>query len=233
MTGERRGAAGLGDGQAAGSGPSPRLDAGRRASSSTGPRRFRPRPLARIGVALEHDQADAEILNRALSLAQADGQTRAGAAPRGRHADDPGLRRRDRRPRDRRRRPLPGRAGPGRCSDRGYRRASGPAPRARPRRRSSSATCERDPVDLLVVGSHGHGLVRDLLFGQTVDRVRHDLEIPMLIARPGAAPARRPAPRRRPALPSDPGRPRCPAIGKNSDSAGCACRTDHGNTRDG
>jgi manganese transport protein len=42
-----------------------------------------------------------------------------------------------------------------------------------------------DPVDLLVVGSHGHGLVRDLLFGQTVDRVRHHLEIPMLITRPG------------------------------------------------
>jgi manganese transport protein len=41
-----------------------------------------------------------------------------------------------------------------------------------------------DPVDLLVVGSHGHGLVRDLLFGQTVDRVRHGLEVPMLIARP-------------------------------------------------
>jgi manganese transport protein len=43
----------------------------------------------------------------------------------------------------------------------------------------------RDPVDLLVVGSHGHGLVRDLLFGQTVDRVRHSLDVPMLIARPG------------------------------------------------
>ena len=43
----------------------------------------------------------------------------------------------------------------------------------------------KDPVDLLVVGSHGHGLVRDLLFGQTVDRVRHNLNVPMLIARPG------------------------------------------------
>jgi len=43
----------------------------------------------------------------------------------------------------------------------------------------------KDPVDLLVVGSHGHGLVRDLLFGQTVDRVRHQLNVPMLIARPG------------------------------------------------
>jgi manganese transport protein len=41
-----------------------------------------------------------------------------------------------------------------------------------------------EPVDLLVVGSHGHGMVRDLLFGQTVDKVRHGLTIPMLIARP-------------------------------------------------
>jgi len=33
----------------------------------------------------------------------------------------------------------------------------------------------------------GHGLVRDLLFGQTVDKVRHGLDIPMLIARPDPA----------------------------------------------
>jgi manganese transport protein len=37
-------------------------------------RMLRPRPLATIGVALEHNQADSEILNRALSLAQP-GQT--------------------------------------------------------------------------------------------------------------------------------------------------------------
>ena len=42
----------------------------------------------------------------------------------------------------------------------------------------------RAPVDLLVVGSHGHGLVSDLVFGQTVDRVRHGLDLPILIARP-------------------------------------------------
>lgn len=47
------------------------------------------------------------------------------------------------------------------------------------------AELKRSPVDLLVVGSHGHGLVRDLLFGETVDRVRHGLDVPMLIARPG------------------------------------------------
>src|SRR5262249_33477605 len=37
-------------------------------------RMLRPQPLATIGVALEHNQSDAEILHRALSLAQA-GQT--------------------------------------------------------------------------------------------------------------------------------------------------------------
>ncbi|GAC1337158.1 MAG: hypothetical protein NVSMB14_04560 [Isosphaeraceae bacterium] len=48
------------------------------------------------------------------------------------------------------------------------------------------AELKKSPVDLLVVGSHGHGLVRDLLFGETVDRVRHGLDVPMLIARPGS-----------------------------------------------
>ena len=64
----------------------------------------------------------------------------------------------------------------------------------------------REPVDLLVVGSHGHGLVRDLLLGQTVDKVRHNLEVPMLIARPdreGAKGARRAPPHR---VPLDPAR---------------------------
>ncbi len=51
------------------------------------------------------------------------------------------------------------------------------------------AHLRHDPVDLLVVGSHGHGMVRDLLLGQTVDRVRHLLEVPMLIARPDRAAA--------------------------------------------
>ena len=63
---------------------------------------------------------------------------------------------------------------------------------------SSCGGCRRSPVDLLVVGSHGHGLVRDLLLGQTVDRVRHGLDIPMLITRPS------PPPRRRAAAPTAP-----------------------------
>ncbi len=52
-----------------------------------------------------------------------------------------------------------------------------------PTRRNKVSYLRKDPVDLLVVGSRGHGLVRDLLFGQTVDRVRHQLSVPMLIAR--------------------------------------------------
>jgi manganese transport protein len=144
---------------------------------------LRPRSLAKVGVALEHDQADAEILNRALSLAQTQASeselvllhvvdtamTRvlgAETADRESEADEryladlvEALR------------------------DRGYRARAvllhGPDPAG-----ELVSHLRTDPVDLLVVGSHGHGMVRDLLLGQTVDRVRHSLEVPMLIARP-------------------------------------------------
>jgi manganese transport protein len=143
---------------------------------------LRPRPLATIGVALEHNQADSEILHRALSLAQP-GQTAlvllhvvdtpitqvygALAADRETGADERylddvvhGL------------------------ESMGYTARPvllhGPNPAA-----ELVARLRREPVDLLVVGSHGHGMVRDLLYGQTVDKVRHNLDIPMLIARPG------------------------------------------------
>jgi len=38
-------------------------------------------------------------------------------------------------------------------------------------------------VDMLVMGSHGHRLLGDLLWGQTVDPVRHQVEIPVLVVR--------------------------------------------------
>jgi manganese transport protein len=151
---------------------------------------LRPRALAKIGVALEHDRADAEILNRALSLAHTQSapselvllhvvdtaMTRvlgAETADRESEADERYLA------------DLVATLG-----DRGYSARPvllhGPDPAG-----ELVAYLRRDPVDLLVVGSHGHGLVRDLLLGQTVDRVRHGLEVPMLIARPdrGAATA--------------------------------------------
>ena len=145
---------------------------------------LRPHSLSRIGVALEHGQADAEILNRALSLVQSDSErpellllhvvdtpvTRihgADTADRETGSDAQYL--------DELVQTL---------RDRGYMARSvllyGPDPAGQ-----LVSYLRKDPVDLLVVGSHGHGLVRDLLFGQTVDRVRHQLSVPMLIARPG------------------------------------------------
>ena len=37
--------------------------------------------------------------------------------------------------------------------------------------------------DLLIMGAHGHGRLKDLLFGNTIDPVRHELRIPILVVR--------------------------------------------------
>ena len=42
---------------------------------------------------------------------------------------------------------------------------------------------ESHKVDLLVMGSHGHRLLGDLLWGETVDPVRHQVEVPILVVR--------------------------------------------------
>ena len=39
--------------------------------------------------------------------------------------------------------------------------------------------------DLIIMGAHGHGGLKDLIFGNTINPVRHNLHIPMLIVRPG------------------------------------------------
>jgi manganese transport protein len=142
---------------------------------------LRPRPLESIGVALEHNPNDGEILNRALSLARP-GQTRLTVI----HVVDTpitqvyGAESEDRET----------------GADRRYladvvSALTGLGFNAHPvllygpdRAGEIVNFLKREPVDLLVVGSHGHGLVRDLLLGQTVDKVRHGLGIPMLIARP-------------------------------------------------
>ncbi len=145
---------------------------------------LRPRPLSTIGVALEHQPTDGEILNRALSLARP-GLTEllllhvvdtpmtsvygADTLDLETGADERYL--------DEVVRVL---------KQKGYHARSellhGPN-----RADELVRRLKKEPVDLLVVGSHGHGLVRDLLFGQTVDKVRHGLNIPMLIARPDPA----------------------------------------------
>ena len=35
------------------------------------------------------------------------------------------------------------------------------------------------------MGAHGHGGLKDLIFGTTISPVRHHLDVPMLIVRPG------------------------------------------------
>ena len=37
--------------------------------------------------------------------------------------------------------------------------------------------------DLLVMGAHGHGGIKDLIFGNTINPVRHKLDIPILVVR--------------------------------------------------
>ena len=144
----------------------------------------RPHPIETIGVALEHDRADAEILNRALSLAHS-GRTELVLmhvvdTPMSRVYGDETADRET--------------GADARYLDEVVRMLHWMGYAARPvllhgpdRARLLVGHLRREPVDLLVVGSHGHGLVRDLMFGQTVDKVRHGLDIPMLIARPDRA----------------------------------------------
>jgi manganese transport protein len=42
-------------------------------------------------------------------------------------------------------------------------------------------------ADLVIMGAHGHGGLKDLIFGNTINPVRHHLSVPMLIVRPGKA----------------------------------------------
>ena len=39
--------------------------------------------------------------------------------------------------------------------------------------------------DLVIMGAHGHGGLKDLIFGTTINPVRHNLDVPILIVRPG------------------------------------------------
>jgi manganese transport protein len=142
---------------------------------------LRPRQIKSIGIALERGSGDSEILSRALALAEL-GKTRLILL----HVVDSTMTR------------VYGSETADRETDaderylaevvqvleeKGYPSRSillyGPDRAAK-----LIDQLKADPVDLLVVGSHGHGLVQDILFGQTVDRVRHGLTIPMLIARP-------------------------------------------------
>ena len=36
-------------------------------------------------------------------------------------------------------------------------------------------------ADLLVMGTHGHTILKDLLFGTTVEKVRHNITVPLVL----------------------------------------------------
>jgi manganese transport protein len=51
------------------------------------------------------------------------------------------------------------------------------------RNRTSEITriVKESNADLLVMGAHGHTGVKDLLYGETINKVRHELKIPVLV----------------------------------------------------
>ncbi len=140
----------------------------------------RPRPISTIALALEHGATDTEILSRTLGLARP-GFTKlvllhvSDTPITGLYGDDTGDLHTEADARY-----LDGLVTE--LQSRGF-EATGVLLHDMSRARALVSYLKRNPVDLLVVGSHGHRLLSDLLFGQTVDRVRHHLDIPMLIAR--------------------------------------------------
>jgi len=38
-------------------------------------------------------------------------------------------------------------------------------------------------ADMLVIGAHGHSGIKDWFYGQTIDSVRHELNIPVLVVK--------------------------------------------------
>ncbi|MBI4622864.1 MAG: universal stress protein [Verrucomicrobia bacterium] len=50
-------------------------------------------------------------------------------------------------------------------------------------------TAQRRACDLIAMTSHGHKLLGDIFLGSTIDRVRHNTAIPILVVRAGSGPA--------------------------------------------
>jgi manganese transport protein len=43
---------------------------------------------------------------------------------------------------------------------------------------------KKEQIDFIVMGSHGHKAIKDLIFGTTVDSVRHKVNVPVLVVKP-------------------------------------------------
>ena len=46
-------------------------------------------------------------------------------------------------------------------------------------------TAEKEKCNLIAMGSHGHRLIGDIVFGSTIHQVRHHTRIPVLLVRAG------------------------------------------------
>jgi nucleotide-binding universal stress UspA family protein len=51
------------------------------------------------------------------------------------------------------------------------------------------AAAEREKCDLIAMATHGHGLIKDVLYGTVVWTVRHKTQIPVLLVRGSDRPA--------------------------------------------
>lgn len=49
------------------------------------------------------------------------------------------------------------------------------------RAREIARICQDEKADLLVIGAHGHSGVKDWIYGETINSVRHELKIPVLV----------------------------------------------------
>jgi manganese transport protein len=50
-------------------------------------------------------------------------------------------------------------------------------------------TADARQCDLIAMTSHGHKLIGDIFLGSTIDRVRHNTAVPILVVRVGSGPA--------------------------------------------
>jgi nucleotide-binding universal stress UspA family protein len=53
---------------------------------------------------------------------------------------------------------------------------------------------DAEQCDLIAMSTHGHGLVKDILFGSVANEVRHRTRVPVLCVRAGVAPTPQSAP---------------------------------------
>ena len=52
--------------------------------------------------------------------------------------------------------------------------------------KSIAKIVNEEKIDFVVMGSHGHKAIKDLIFGTTVNKVRHMIDVPVLVVKPSA-----------------------------------------------